>query len=145
MTVKSKIMLLEKNLKWRNGSTYRTATLKAAALLVYFTFGFITGCARVFDNISPFGVAMTSCCGGGAGGFVGLLGAAFGYVISGNPLWSVRYLAALVLVFTVSFVFRAHSLMDREWFMPIVSGVLLIISGALCYYDTLQKVSKNAL
>ena len=138
MTAKSKSMVLKKTLMWRKEKLSRVLVLKTAALLVYFFLGFVGGCARVFDVINPFGVAMTSCCGGGAGGLASLVGASAGYVLTGDPLWSIRYLAALVLVYTVAFVFRSNERVSKEWFMPLVAGAFVLVSGVLCYFDSLN-------
>jgi len=137
MAVSSKELLLGKVRKWRKDSVRQSLLIKGAAISVYFILGFITGCVRIFDSINPFGVAMTACCGGGVGGLMSLLGSALGYILYGEPLWSVRYLAALVMVYTLTFILRGNEWVRKEWFVPISAGVVLLISGMLQSYSTL--------
>lgn len=141
MAISSKELLLGKAWKWKKQTGKQSILLKTTAISVYFILGFITGCVRIFDNINPFGVALTACCGGGVGGFMSLSGAALGYILHGDPLWSVRYLAALVMVYTLTFVLRGNEWIRREWFAPVSAGVIMLISGMLQSYSTLIKAT----
>jgi len=49
-------------------------------------------------------------------------------------------LAALVLVYTVAFVFRSNERVSKEWFMPLVAGAFVLVSGVLCYFDSLNEI-----
>lgn len=115
--------------------------MKAASLATHFGLGFVTGCVRIFGDCGPFGVAMTARAGGGPGGLFCLLGACLGYVVSGGLAWALRYLAALILTFTASFVFRETKIQRRHWFMPCVSAAIMTLTGALNYFDRLTQFS----
>lgn len=144
MSVKNKALELKSAVKWKQWQISRPALMKTAALGIHFLLGFVTGCVRVFESAGPFGVAMAARSGGGAGGLVCMLGAAAGYVISGGAAWSIRYLAALVLVYTTAFVFRDTELYKKDWFMPVSAGILMAASGALCFFESLTRLSTLA-
>ncbi len=119
----------------------RPGTVHAASWAAHFTLGFIGGCVRVLGSAGPFGVAMTARAGGGPGGLFCALGAAAGYLVSGGPFWSLRYLAALILVFTASFLLRDSPILERSAVMPAVSGAVMAMTGALSAFDTLGSLS----
>lgn len=107
------------------------SAMKTASLATHFALGFVTGSVRLFGNCGPFGVAMTARTGGGLGGFVCMLGAAAGYLVSGGVSWALRYMAALVLTFTSAFLCRETALMRRTWFMPAAASLWMAVTGAL--------------
>ena len=74
--------------------------------LVYLTFGLIMACSKVLENGAPFGMSMVACSGPGLSGVFALAGAALGYLLGGGLEWGIRYIAAAVLIYTVSFVFQ---------------------------------------
>ena len=114
---------------------------KAASLGTHFALGFVTGCVRVFGSCAPFGVAMAARSGGGLGGLACVLGAAAGYLVSGSLAWGLRYMAALVLVFTTAFLLRETAIAHRSWFMPAVAAAVMGATGALNAFDKLLQLS----
>ena len=74
--------------------------------VMYLVGGFVLGTARVLGTAGPFGIAIVAAAGAGVNGVCCLLGAALGYIVSGGLSWGIRYLAAIVIVFTVEFSFQ---------------------------------------
>ena len=87
--------------------------------------------ARVSGGGSPFAMALTACSGCGLNGVSALAGAAIGYLISGGMEWGIRYIAATVLVYTVSFVFHEVSISKSTFFMPLCAGAVMTLTGLL--------------
>ena len=137
----------EKTVQLRNpwkGETLRInrpAAIKTASLCTHFALGFVTGCVRIFGSCAPFGVAMAARSGGGLGGLMCVFGAAAGYLVSGSLAWALRYMAALVLVFTTAFLLRETQLAHRSWFMPAAAAVVMGATGALNAFDKLLQLS----
>lgn len=122
MSVKEKALELQKSFRLRENPLHRPAVRKAAALGAHFLLGFVTGSVRILENWGPFGVAMAARAGGGLGGLMCVLGAGTGYVLSGGFDWGLRYIAALLLVYTAAFILRDSGLGRKNWFMPLAAG-----------------------
>ena len=99
--------------------------------VLYFISGFILSCARVLDSAAPFGIAAVAASGAGLNGICCLFGAALGTVASGGIGWGIRYLAAFVLVYTVSFAFQETRLYKTLMFAPTVAAVVTLCTGVL--------------
>ena len=65
------------------------------------------------------------------------MGAAAGYLVSGGVGWSLRYLAALIMVFTASFLLRDRPVLERGGTMPAAAGAVMALTGALSAFDKL--------
>lgn len=117
----------------------RPAAVRAASWSAHFALGFIGGCVRVMGDAGPFGVAMTARAGGGAGGIFCCLGAAAGYLVTGGLGWSLRYMAALILVFTASFLLRESPAGRGNVFMPATAAAVMALTGALHAIDSLGE------
>lgn len=98
---------------------------------IYLCLGFVMACARILENGAPFGMAMVACSGPGLAGVFALAGASLGYLISGGVDWGIRYIAAAVLVYTISFVFHEVSLYRQSYFMPAAAGLVMALTGFL--------------
>lgn len=131
MSVKEKALELQKSFRLRENPLHRPAVRKAAALGAHFLLGFVTGSVRILENWGPFGVAMAARAGGGLGGLMCVLGAGTGYVLSGGFDWGLRYIAALLLVYTAAFILRDSGLGRKNWFMPLAAGAAAAGTGAL--------------
>lgn len=86
--------------------------------------GAVLAGGRVLEGGSPFGVAWVAACGPGMGGMSALLGAVFGYLVSRGLEEGLRYAAAAILTFSVSFAFFDTDLYKRSWFLPAVVAAL---------------------
>ena len=140
MSLGDKTVLLRNPWKGETLRINRPAAVKAASLGTHFALGFVTGCVRVFGSCAPFGVAMAARSGGGLGGLACVLGAAAGYLVSGSLAWGLRYMAALVLVFTTAFLLRETAIAHRSWFMPAVAAAVMGATGALNAFDKLLQL-----
>ena len=78
--------------------------------------------AELFGGFAMGGVAIVAASGGGASGFAALLGAGFGYLCFQGFVGGLRYLAACVLVYAVSFAFCDTPFLRRSWCMPAVAA-----------------------
>ena len=67
--------------------------------------------------------------GSGLDGFSALLGACFEYLSFQGFTEGLRYVAAAILVFSVSFAFYDIRLYRKVWFMPLVTALLDAVTG----------------
>ena len=98
---------------------------------VFFLLGFTMACARVLETGGPFGMALVAAAGPGGAGVAALLGASLGYLVTGGLDWSLRYMAACVLVYTVSYVFQDQPLARERLFMPAAAAAVMVMTGWL--------------
>lgn len=105
--------------------------LTAARCAIFLLLGLVMSCARILEDRAPFGVAMVACAGSGLAGVSALLGAALGYLLGGGLEWGIRYLAASVLAYTVSFVFHELRFYKSDFFMPAAAGAIMALTGLL--------------
>lgn len=105
--------------------------LLAARCGIYMLLGAAMSWARVLQSGAPFGMAFVACSGSGITGVFALTGAAIGYLLSGGIEWGIRYIAASVLIYTVSFVFHETEVYHRTLFMPFASAAVMGLTGFL--------------
>ena len=105
--------------------------LVAARCGIYMLLGGVMSCSRVLGDGAPFGMAMVACSGPGISGVFALTGAALGYLLGGGLEWGIRYIAAAVLVYTVSFVFHELEAYKSSFFMPTAAGLVMGLTGFL--------------
>jgi stage II sporulation protein E len=98
---------------------------------VYMVLGFLMSSARVMTDGAPFGLALTACAGAGVNGVACLVGAALGYFVTGGVEWGVKYAAACVLAYTVSFVFQDAKLFEKRFFAPVSAAAVMAVTGFL--------------
>ncbi len=110
---------------------------EAATYALNFLLGFVLANARIMTDLAPFAIAAVGRAEPDASGVCCLLGASVGYVLFGGFDWGIRYVATVTLIFTVLFVFRETSLLEKGWFRPaVVSGVTLTTSFLNTYEFT---------
>ena len=105
------------------------ALVRAAECLIYFLLSAVLAGAEVFGGYSPFALALTAAAGPGADGFAALLGACWGYFSFLGFVDGLRYAAAAVLIFAVSFAFYDIRLYRAPWFMPGCAALLNAATG----------------
>jgi stage II sporulation protein E len=105
---------------------------------VYLILGFLMSGARILGDGAPFGIALTACAGAGTGGVACLVGAVLGYFVTGGIAWGVKYAAAAVLVFTVSFVFQDSGLFEKPFFAPVSAAAVTAATGFLGAFTARQ-------
>lgn len=90
----------------RSASERASAEVVTAAMaVVHMIGGAVLASARLLGAAGPFGMAAVAASGAGINGVGCLIGAAAGYIASEGISGSIRYLAAIFLVYTVSFAF----------------------------------------
>lgn len=106
--------------------------------IIYMLLGLVMACSRVLENGAPFGMSMVACSGPGLSGVFALAGASLGYLLGGGLEWGIRYIAAAVLVYTVSFVFQELQVSRQSFFMPAASALIMCVSGFLGSFSGMQ-------
>ena len=96
----------------------------AAENLIRFLLAAILAGAEVFGGCSMGGVAITAVSGAGTAGLSALLGACFGYLCFQGLVEGLRYIAACVLVYALSFAFWDLYFYRLAWFMPLSAALL---------------------
>lgn len=105
--------------------------LRAMHTLLYAAMGLVLSTAQLLGRPAPFGVALVACAGSGITGISALIGASVGYLAGSGLTSGIRYIAAAVLAFTTAFLMRGRMLARKGFFMPMVSAVVMLFTGAL--------------
>ncbi|MEG1721046.1 MAG: SpoIIE family protein phosphatase [Pseudoflavonifractor sp.] len=100
-----------------------------AECIIRFLLGAALSGAEIFGGYAPFGLALVGASGSGLDGFFALLGAAFGYLSFLGFVDGLRYVAAAILIFSVSFAFYDVRLFRGAWLMPLVAALLDGVTG----------------
>ena len=111
------------------------ALVRASEYLIRFLLGAVLSGATVFGTFAPFGLAMVGASGSGLDGFSALLGAAFGYLTFHGLTAGLRYVAAAILIYSVSFAFFDVRLYKKTWFMPVAAALLSGATGFVYLSD----------
>jgi len=116
-----------------------------ARCALYFILGLVLSFSRVLETGAPLGMAFVASAGCGLTGVSALAGAAIGYLAGGLD-WGIRYVAAAVLVYTVSFVFHELKISRSAFFMPTAAGLVMLLAGYLGSFasssDTVPIIAK---
>ena len=107
------------------------ALVRGAEYLIRFTLSAVLAVAEILNGCAPFGLSMVGCSGSGLGGFAALLGACFGYLAFRGLTEGLRYVAAAILIFSVSFAFYDVRAYRTVWFMPVVAAVMDAVTGVV--------------
>ncbi len=105
------------------------ALVHTAECVIRFLLGAMLSGAEIFGGYAPFGLAMVGASGSGLEGFSALLGTCFGYLSFQGFTEGLRYVAAAILVFSVSFAFYDVKAVRRVWFMPLCASLLDGLTG----------------
>lgn len=105
--------------------------LLAGRLALYGAMGLALAWARVLESCAPLGLAMVACSGPGISGACALAWASLGYLLSGGIEWGIRYVAAAVLVYTISFAAHQLPIYKNPYFMPSAAAGVMALSGFL--------------
>ncbi|MCC8121992.1 MAG: stage II sporulation protein E, partial [Oscillospiraceae bacterium] len=85
--------------------------------------------AEIFGGFAPFGLSLVAASGSGLSGFSSLVGVCFGYLCFQGFAGGLRYVAAAILIFSVSFAFYDVRAYRKTWFMPLVAACMNGITG----------------
>lgn len=139
MAVKGKVRLLPAiNTTAFAHVAERPEVKKALEILLNFVLGFALSGVRVMSSLAPFGIAIVGRAGTDAGGLSCVIGACLGYIFIGKFDWGIRYIASIMIIFTVAYVFRASKVYSKLWFMPVVVAVVAAVTAFLSNYQALS-------
>ena len=105
------------------------ALVRFAECVIRLLLGALLAGAEIFGGYAPFGVGLVACSGSGLDGFCALAGACFGYLSFQGFAGGLRYVAASILVYSISFAFFDLKAYRRGWFMPAAAACMNAITG----------------
>lgn len=117
----------------------------AAGAVLHLLGGAVLASARLFGEAGPFGVAAVAASGSGLNGVCALAGAAAGYVLNTGLAGSIRYIAAIVLVFTMLFAFQDTRLTNSPVFAPSAAALSALATGLLAAMTTVLSETPPAV
>lgn len=106
----------------------------------YALLGFLLSLARVQRDGAPFGMAFVASAGAGLTGVCALLGAGLGYLTGGGLEWGIRYVAASVLIYTISYLFQELSVYRTPFFLPSATGAVMALTGFLGSFALIEEL-----
>jgi len=144
MDVKESIGAAKAAMRKRITSEKSPELYKTAWALVSTVGGFVLSNAQVLSLGGPFGAAAVAAAGAGLNGVCCLLGAALGYIARFGMERGIRYLAAIVLVFTAEFAFQETRLYKSELFSPLCAAIMICATGFLSSVTALVSGTPTA-
>lgn len=111
------------------------ALARGAECAIRFLLGAVLAGGEIFGGYAPFGIGLTACSGSGLEGLCALLGACFGYLTFRGFVEGLRYAAACMLAFSVSFAFCDVRFCQKSWFMPAIAAAMDAITGFVYLSD----------
>lgn len=141
--MKLKLKIMELRRQFVSGALPRERPQLALTLswVLNFILGFVLAIVPVFGGCGPFGIAITAQAGAQLSGLFCALGASTGYLAAFSFDEGIKYVAAVVLVFTASYVFQELKIYTRQWFMPLVASVFSLFTGILGSLQSFQAGS----
>ncbi|MCD8343244.1 MAG: SpoIIE family protein phosphatase [Oscillospiraceae bacterium] len=136
MNIRAKILELRRRLVSGEMFSDGTQAAQIACWALNLLLGLATSCASLLGQYGPFGVAATAQAGAEISGLCCALGACVGYLVHFGFERGIKYVAAVVLVFTVSYVSRDIRLCRRGWFMPLCASCFMLLTGILSAVDS---------
>ena len=115
-----------------------------ARCLLFVLMGFIMSQGRVLQRGAPLAIAFVAAAPPSLSGACALMGAAFGYLVSGGLEWGIRYVAACVLVYTIAFIFQELSIYRQSFFMPSSAGFAMALTGFLGTFSLTESSAPMA-
>lgn len=115
------------------------------ALVLGWTMNFVLGTVLavvpVFGGCGPFGIAIAAQAGAQIGGLCCAIGASLGYLMAFSFDEAIKYVAAVVLVFTAGYVFQELRIYRRSFFMPCIAAAFSLLTGVLSSFERLEQLS----
>ncbi len=136
MSVKGSIASIKTAIMKSSDERTTPEVVTAAWAVIHFVGGVMLASARLLGTAGPFGMAAVTASGAGLNGVCTLAGAAIGYIISTGFSGSIRYLAAIVLAYTISFAFQDTRAAESRVFPPAVAAVCALGTGILASFTT---------
>lgn len=113
----------------RQAVLLRTTVIRTAEWGIRFVLGAVLAGAEILGGAAPFGLGFVAASGSGVGGFSALLGVCFGYICFQGLTEGLRYLAAAILIFSLSFAFYDLRIYRKGWFLPAAAGLFCACTG----------------
>lgn len=126
MTTKEK---LKQEMGARRPALRSEGLVRASEAVMRFLLAAVLSGADLPGGYAPLGVAFVGASGSGADGLCALLGAVFGTLCFRGPAAGLRDISAAVLVFSVAFALFDVKPYQKAWFMPVVTGALVGVTG----------------
>lgn len=105
--------------------------VRLAECLIRLLLGALLSGAELFGGYAPFALGLVAASGSGLDGLCSLVGACFGYLSVRGFAQGLRYTAAAILIYAVSFAFFDLKVYRRPWFMPLAAAVLDGVTGVV--------------
>jgi len=109
--------------------------------LLHFSAGLTLAAAKLLGSGAPFGVAAVAAAGGGVNGVCTLAGTCLGYILCLGLEDGVRFIAAAVIAFTLSFAFAESRIIKNRLFAPFNALSVLLLTGLLGVFIGLSELS----
>ncbi len=134
MKMKLKLLMLQKQLA--EGSLTQTRPQLAIALswVLNFVLGLLLSAIPLFGGSGPFAISFVACAAAGISGLMAAVGGALGYLAFFGFQEGIKSVAALVLVYTASYVFQDAKISRRAFFMPSITAFFTLLTSFLGYY-----------
>ena len=116
-----------------SGELARRQPQLAAVLswVLNFVLGLLLSAVPLLDGCGPFGVAAVSQAGTQVSGMLCAIGAGLGYLLFFGFDSGIKYVSAVILVFTAAYVFREVRVYRSTWFMPLLAAGFTLLTGVL--------------
>ncbi len=98
--------------------------LQIAEYGIRFFLGATLSSGMLLGGCIPFGLGFLGASGPGLSGLFSLLGCCVGYLFTLSFSTALKYIAASILIFAVSFAFFDVRLYQKAWFMPLFTSFL---------------------
>lgn len=99
--------------------------------LVRLAGGWLISGAVIFGTYAPFTAGVVAVSGNGVGGLAALIGVIAGSLLNGGVDMAIKYSAAALLVFTANMVLKGLKIVERRWFVPLMTAVMLACTGGV--------------
>ena len=134
MKMKLKLLLLQKQLVEDSFTQTRPQLAIALSWGLNFLLGLLLSAIPLFGGSGPFAISFVACAAAGISGLMAAAGGALGYLAFFGFQEGIKSVAALVLVFTASYVFQDAKIYRHTFFMPSIAAFFTLLTGFLGYY-----------
>lgn len=142
VTLKLKFKLLEFRRQLADGSLPESRPQLAIVLgwALNFFLGLFLALAPLFGGCGPFGIAIAAQAGAQISGLCCALGASVGYLAAFSFDEAIKYVAAVVLIFTAGYVFQDLRIYGKSFFMPAMTALFSLLTGMLSDFERLDQL-----
>ena len=131
MKLKTKLVQFRKILVSGELSRQRPQLAQALGWGLNFALGMVLAAVPLLGGCGPFGIAVVAQAGGQLSGLFCAIGASLGYLAAFGFDEGIKFVAAVVLVFTAGYVFQELKVSKALWFMPLLAAFFTLLTGIL--------------